>query len=152
TSTRVLIGVFALVAIAAFVLGRQRATPRGSSATGAFPTGARSPSGGSMSPTPAGAPPETAEALGRVYTELMAAAQSCPAAPLPRDADPEQHARMRVTTEGNHVQSMTRLDGELAPSLAACINERWRAARWHTTESDPHTLTLDLNLDLRQLR
>jgi len=143
-------------------VGRQRAAPRGSSATGSSPTSASLQSGESLPPpnppwsstsdTLGGGPRETAQALGRVYTELMAAARACAAAPLPRDADPEQHARMRVTTEGNHVQSMTRLDGELAPSLAACINERWRAARWDTGESDPRTLTLELNLDLRQLR
>jgi hypothetical protein len=174
TSTKVLIS-FILVASGALIWWLLRPTSTPSSATGAPPSptasrranegnasvrstpppGASAASVGSApseppAPDRAHAPPELAEALDRIYATLLGAARAC-ARLAPRGADPATHLTVRVTTAGDHVETLTPRENDLAPELADCIQQRWRDARWGTEESDPKQVTLELSVSLGDL-
>ena len=169
---RVVLAVIAITAVAALVWWRYEAAalrrrpaavappaPSGSPATPMAPRPPDRPEPSRPAPAPPAspialptavrptqAPPEIAQALDRVEAELLRAARPC-GSRLP-DADPAQHLRLRVVTTGDRVQTLDARDGVLPPEVAACLDERLRAARWPTAAP----LTLELDLSARDLR
>lgn len=88
--------------------------------------------------------------LDRAYAALGAVARPC-AARAAADANPKQQIRHQVRVDHGRATQVTRIDGDMAPALVDCIEERWRAARWDDTEQ-PRTLTMELVTTLEQLR
>jgi hypothetical protein len=98
--------------------------------------------------TPPSAP--MARTLDRAYAALAVAARPC-AARAAADANPAQRTRHHVRVDHGHVLAVQRVDGDMAPALVDCIEERWRAARWDDADQ-PRTLTMELETTLEQLR
>jgi hypothetical protein len=96
------------------------------------------------------AAPPLARTLDRAYAALNGAARPC-VAHLAVDANPKQQTRHHVRVDHGRVTSVARVDGDMAPGLVDCIEERWRAARWDDSDQ-PRPVTIELVTTLEQLR